>query len=103
MPIIGKVFTRLPFHWTAREAMNATALNLVATILHATTCHAKHGFLQDLMHPDMNTSPFTMNRGDGENATFGENTMVAWIALDELGSDTVTMRMVRRSHRCGGS
>jgi hypothetical protein len=35
----------------------------------------------------MNTSPYTMNRGQSEDATFGENTMVAWIALDQMGGD----------------
>ena len=55
-------------------------------IIHATTSHCGNESV-GAAHSDHNQSPFSIEKRDN----FGDNMVVAWIALDELGEITMDL------------
>lgn len=95
IPHLRKLLASLPFHWLAKDLMGADALAWINNIIHANmrNCDGM-GYLST--HSDMNTSPFNMTV---TRSTIGDNSMVAWIALDEMSENTVTMAIGKGSHK----
>ena len=94
----AELIHRLNMHWVAADILQTSKLVLVNSILHYNTrdCSKEGSILST--HQDFFTLPSTMERREGEDGYFGDNGLIAWIAVDELSPQSVTMQIAKGSH-----
>jgi len=100
IPELGAILNSLPVHASVAKIMGAERLTLVNDILHWNPFNCERVGAILSTHSDMNTAPFSIERRHlSEGGYFGDNSIVLWAALDELGNETMTMHLSRGSHR----
>lgn len=87
----------LPISQYAAQLMNTDVVMYSQDIIHSTTSHCFNIANQTHVaasraHSDMNQAPYSIER----KRVFGDNMVVAWIALDNL--DHITMELYDQTH-----
>jgi len=94
VPAWRELAYKLPLAKVAGELMGTDDVVYSQDIFHATTSHCGNGSVSGA-HSDANQSPFSVER----KRRFGDNMMVAWIAVDPL--DHITMDLFGGTHDAG--
>jgi len=92
IPEWRKYAYRMPLEKVAAQLLESQKTLYAMDIFHSTTPHCGNESVGK-SHSDHNQSPFSIEK----NRNFGDNMLVAWIALDRL--DEITMDLFPGSHR----